>query len=98
MPDEAVPFDFFSVQQVGMLLEVGEQELADFVAERTSTYASQWLDYYFATGSTETNELQKQLLSLNEVARAYRANGDREKAAAYEELFNTYYSQLQSGS
>ncbi|MEQ9007537.1 MAG: DUF2723 domain-containing protein, partial [Ekhidna sp.] len=78
MPDEAVPFDFFSVQQVGMLLEVGEQELADFVAERTSTYASQWLDYYFATGSTETNELQKQLLSLNEVARAYRANGDRE--------------------
>ncbi|MEQ8905758.1 DUF2723 domain-containing protein [Ekhidna sp.] len=97
MPDEAVPFDFFSVQQVGMLLEVGEQELADFVAERTSTYASQWLDYYFATGSTETNELQKQLLSLNEVARAYRANGDREKAAAYEELFNTYYSQLQSG-
>jgi hypothetical protein len=98
MPDEAVPFDFFSVQQVGMLLEVGEPELADYIAERTSTYASQWLDYYFATGSTETTELQKQLLSLNEVARAYRANGDREKAASYEELFNTYYSQLQSGN
>lgn len=98
MPDEAVPYDFFSVQQVGMLLEVGEPELADYIAERTSTYASQWLDYYFSTGGTETNELQKQLLSLNEVARAYRANGDREKAAAYEELFNTYYSQLQSGN
>ncbi|WP_425390355.1 glycosyltransferase family 117 protein [Ekhidna sp.] len=95
MPDEAVPFDFFSVQQVDMLLKVGEQELADYVAERTSSYASQWLDYYFANDRTDTNELQKQLLSLNEIARAYRANGDREQAAAYEELFNTYYSQLQ---
>ncbi|WP_424963335.1 protein O-mannosyl-transferase family [Ekhidna sp.] len=95
MPDESVPYDFFSVQQVDMLLKVGEPELADHVAERTSMYASQWLDYYFSTDSSETNELQKQLLSLNEIARAYRANGEREKAAAYEELFNNYYTQLQ---
>lgn len=97
MPDESVPYDFFSVQQVDMLLKVGEPELADHIAERTSTYASQWLDYYFSTDSSETNELQKQLLSLNEIARAYRANGEREKAAAYEELFNKYYTQLQAG-
>lgn len=97
MPNESVPLDFFSVQQVAMLLQVGEQELANHVAEVTSQNASQWLDYYFATDSPETNELQKQLLSLNEIARAYRANGDREKAAAYEELFNRYYSQLQAG-
>ena len=95
MPDESVPYDFFSVQQVDMLLKVGEPELADHIAERTSMYASQWLDYYFSTDSSETNELQKQLLSLNEIARAYRANGEREKAAAYEELFNKYYTQLQ---
>ncbi|SNT01659.1 Protein of unknown function [Ekhidna lutea] len=97
MPNEAVPLDFFSVQQVGMLLKVGEPELADYVAEITSENASQWLDFYFATDSPETNELQKHLLSLNELARAYRANGEREKAAAYEELFNSYYSQLQAG-
>ena len=97
MPNESVPLDFFSVQQVAMLLQVGEPELANHVAEVTSENASQWLDYYFATDSPETNELQKQLLSLNEIARAYRANGDREKAAAYEELFNSYYSQLQAG-
>ncbi|MEO9870215.1 glycosyltransferase family 117 protein [Ekhidna sp.] len=96
MPNESLPFDFFSVQQVGMLLQVGEPELADHVAEVTSDNASQWLDYYFSTEGQETNELQRQLLSLNEVARAYRANGDREKAAAYEELFNSYYTQLQS--
>ena len=98
MPDESVPFDFFSVQQVDMLLKVGEPELADHVAERSSMYASQWLDFYFSTDSSETNELQKQLLSLNEIARAYRANGEREKAAEYEELFNKYYTQLQSGN
>jgi len=96
MPDESVPFDFFSVQQVSMLLSVGEPELADHVANRVSTHSSQWLDFYFARGSKNTNELQKNILALNEISRAYRANGDREKASQYEELFNGYYSQLQS--
>ena len=96
MPDESVPFDFFSVQQVDMLLKVGEPDLANHIAERTSSYATQWLDYYFENDGSDTNELQKQLLSLNEIARAYRANGDREQAAAYEEVFNKYYTLLQN--
>lgn len=96
MPNESVPFDFFSVQQVDLLLKVGEEELANHVAEVTSSYATQWLDYYYENNTTDTNELQRQLLSLNEVARAYRANGDRELAASYEELFNTYYARLQA--
>lgn len=95
MPNEAVAFDFFNVQQIGMLLQVGEPELANHVATVTSTWATEWLDYYFAVGSNDTMELQKKILALNEIARAYRANGEREKAAEYEALFNTYYSQLQ---
>jgi hypothetical protein len=38
--------------------------------------------------------LQKKILALNEIARAYRANGDRENASKYEEMFNKYYSRL----
>lgn len=97
MPNESVPFDFFSVQQVGMLLTIGEPDLANHVAEVTSKNAVQWLNYYFATDNKETNDLQRQLLSLNEIVRAYRASGDREQAAKYEELFNSYYSRLQGG-
>ena len=96
MPNESIPFDIFSMQQVDMLLKVGEPELAEYIAETVTFNASEWLDYYFSTNRTGTNEMQRQLLTLNEVARAYRANGDREKAAAYEELFNSYYSQLQA--
>ena len=96
MPDESVPFDIFSVQQVELLLKVGEEELADHVSTRASEYAVQWLDYYFANTSTNSDELQRQILALNEIARAYRSSGDREKAASYEELFNTYYAQLQA--
>ncbi|NQZ77829.1 MAG: tetratricopeptide repeat protein, partial [Ekhidna sp.] len=96
MPDESVPFDFFNVQQIELLLKVGEVELANFIAERTSDYSTQWLDYYFANNITDTNEMQRQIFALNEIARAYRANGDREQAASYEELFNKYYTQLQS--
>ena len=95
MPNESVPYDIFSMQQVDMLLKSGELELADHIAEVTTNNASQWLDYYFTVDGVDTNELQKQLLSLNEVARAYRASGDRDKAAYYEELFNKYYTQLQ---
>ncbi len=96
MPNESVPFDIFSMQQVDLLLKVGEQELADHIAEVTITNATHWLDHYFSSDRTATDELQRQIISLNEVARAYRANGIREKAAQYEELFNRYYSQLES--
>lgn len=96
MPNEAVPYDLFSVQQVEMLLKVGEDELANHVAEVSAKDAVQWLDYYFEAGVKDTNELNKRLLSLNELARSYRASGDREKAAEYEETFNRYYSQIQS--
>lgn len=96
MPNESVPFDIFSMQQVDLLLKVGEQELADHIAEVTTTNASRWLDHYFASDRVPSDELQRQIISLNEVARAYRANGIREKAAYYEEIFNRYYSQLEA--
>lgn len=96
MPNESVPYDIFSMQQVDMLLQLGELELAEHIAEITANNAIEWLDFYFnQNGSSDANELQRQLLSLNEVARAYRANGDREKAAYYEEVFNKYYTILQ---
>ena len=96
MPHESVPYDIFSMQQVDLLLRVGEDELANSIAEVSSQSAVDWLDYYFKDEVTaSTTDLQRQLLTLSEVARAYRANGNREKAAYYEEIFNNYYTQLQ---
>jgi pentatricopeptide repeat protein len=94
MPHEAVDYDFFNVQEIGMLLKVGEPELANHIAEITSKQSTEWLDYYFDVDGIESIELQKKILALNEIARAYRANGDRENASKYEEMFNKYYTRL----
>ena len=119
MPHESVPFDFFNVQQIDLLLKVGEEELADQVAHISSNDAQQWLDYYFGLlGFSEEEKstrregymsnptlidvqpvdelyLQRRILTLNEIARAYRANDRREEAAMFEKLFNDYYSLFQ---
>ncbi|MEP1094474.1 MAG: DUF2723 domain-containing protein [Cyclobacteriaceae bacterium] len=91
MPNESIPYDFFSIAQVDLLLKVGEPGLATHIAEVTSQDAVEWLDYYLDKGIKDPVTLQKKMLYLNELARAYRANDDRELANKYESLFTQYY-------
>ncbi len=112
MPNESIPFDYFNIQQVGILLtidklsnltdstgEVNSDEarnLADYIASITSKENSEMLEYIIENNLTDQMELQKRILSLNELARSYRAYGDRAKASEYEALFEKYYSRLQN--
>ncbi|MEM6831764.1 MAG: DUF2723 domain-containing protein, partial [Bacteroidota bacterium] len=86
MPHESIPYDYFNIQQVDMLLKLGEDELADNISEVTSTDAVEWLDYFLRKDIKNPVEFQRKLLFLNELARAYRSSDDKEKAAKYEEL------------
>jgi len=112
MPHESVAYDFFSVQQIDLLLSIADSkmvnivddvnsgmyeiEMANHIAEVTSTNEQEWLDYYFSWESNQNpTDMQKQIYALNEIARAYRAHGMKEKATEYEELFRSYYTQLQ---
>jgi len=70
--------------------------LADDIAAITLQRNTEMLDYMIETGSRDINEIQKRVLSLNELARAYRSAGENEKAAEYEKVFSTYYQKLQS--
>lgn len=92
MPNVSIPYDYFNIQQVDLLLQVGEQELADGIAVETSKDAVEWLDYYLAKDLRDPVEFQKKLLYLNELTRAYRSNNQRERANEYEELFTKYYA------
>ncbi len=94
MPNESIPYDYFNVQSVGILIETGELELANHIADVTSADSKAWLDYYIKRGVNDPQDLQKRLLFLNELARAYRANDERERANTYEELFTNYYTSL----
>jgi hypothetical protein len=91
IPHASIPYDYFSVIQVGYLLEVGERDLALQVAQITSSQASQMLDYMVANGISDEMEMQKNIIIINELARAFRAADEKELAAEYEALFKRYY-------
>lgn len=96
MPDDAIMFDHFTVQQVGMLMDVGEEELAKQIADITSQRSDEMLTYLFANNINDRLEIQRNLVSLNELARAFSRFGDAELATKYQELFRKHYGVSQS--
>ncbi len=92
MPDEVIPYDFFSVQMVDLLMEVGERDLAISISETVGTKAEEWLEYYSSRSAVDQFEMQRRLLSLNEISRALRSHGENELAAKYAQVLSTYYS------
>lgn len=95
MPDEAVNFDHFSVQQIGYLITLGEEERAKEMANTIATRADEALKYINKKGSYNRYEFQKNLLSLSEIARAFRSSNDSELANKYETLFRNHYGSIQ---
>lgn len=91
IPNKAVPYDYFNVQQIGLLLELGEHELANEVAEISVANASQMLDYYLKKNIYDRSEIQQQIMMLNSIWHSYRVNRMNDKAAEYEKIFDKYY-------
>lgn len=110
MPNAAIPFDEFSAQHVDLLLRIAsvktgdgsdlgtaeEALMASHVAEEVTQWATGWLDVYLTGKSFNQMEMRRKLVVLSEVARAYRASGDKANAAKYGELFETYYAKAES--
>ncbi len=92
MPNEVIPYDFFSVQMIDLLMEVGERDLALDISEKVGDRAEQWLAYYTGRESFDQFEMQRRLLSLSEISRALRSHGENDLAAKYAQVLSTYYS------
>ncbi len=92
IPHETIPYDYFSMLQVAMLLEVGEKDRALNIAQITSMHASQTLDHMILKGITDEVEMQRQMIMLNGLVGAFRAADEQELAAEYEGLFEKYYA------
>lgn len=95
MPDNVIRYDHFSVQQVGYLILVGEEERATEMAELISKRSDDMLTYLYTTGNLDRFELQKNLISLSELARTFRGTENLELANKYEELFRKHYELVQ---
>ena len=94
MPDETIQFDHFSVQLVDFLIQLDEKEKADMIANLIGDRANAMLGYMFDKRMTDSYELQKNLVSLNELARTYRMHRDGEMALKFETMFSQYYGMM----
>lgn len=94
MPDEVIPYDHFVVQYVNLLLRLDEQEVADDIANKTGGRSDEMLTYYTNNGVNNSYEIQRNLLTLSEIARAYKSNKVNEQAEKYEQLFRKHYGSL----
>ncbi len=91
MPDAAIPFDHFSVQQIGLLVALGEIEKAKEMAEIISVRADEMLTYLVENNINDSFEIQKGLIALSELSRAFRATDEDELTSKYEKLFRKHY-------
>lgn len=91
MPDSAVPYDHFNVQQLSMLVTLGEIEKAKEMAEIVSKRADEMLTYLVNNNIVDNLEMQKSLIALSEIARAFRATDEDELTNKYEQLFRKHY-------
>ena len=91
MPDKSIPYDHFSVQQIGLLIAVDEEEKAIEMAEILSKRSDEMLNYMYANNINDRIEFQKNLIGLSELARAFRGSSNIELANKYEQLFRKHY-------
>ena len=98
IPDESIMYDHFSVQIVEFLLdlkvkaEMDTEELANEIANIIGTRSDELLNYYFDNNINDRYEIQKNLVSLNTLARAYSKYNNPELSKKYRDLFENNYS------
>ena len=98
IPDEAVKYDHFSVQLVEFLIDIKinsnietnelENEIADIIGERSNDI----LTYYYDNGINDRFEINRNLVSLNTLARAYSKFPNSELSKKYRDLFESNYT------
>ena len=97
IPDKSIMYDHYSVQLVEFLLKLDQigdiktEELANEIAEITSKRADEILNYYFDNKINNKYEIQRNLVSLNTLARAYNNHPNKELSEKYRNLFEINY-------
>ena len=98
IPDKSIMYDHFSVQLVEFLLDLkikadmDTEELANEIAEVIANRSDELLNYYFDNKIDDRYEIQKNLVSLNTLARAYSKYTNPELSKKYRDLFENNYS------
>jgi len=93
-PDNTIPFDYTTVQTVSLLYQIGEKEKGKEVAKLIADRAEEFLAYYTKNELSPGNEVQKNMVVMNEMARVFKREGEDTLATKYETSFMKYYELL----
>jgi hypothetical protein len=93
MPDNTIPYDYYSPQLVPALVAGGEKKKADQLLDTMTARSEQMLAYYSnkPDGSLFEDDMRGYLLGLQSVYRAAEISGDKARAEKAYGLMNQYY-------
>ncbi len=95
LPDEALPYDYQTVQVAELLAQTGDQKQSDIIRDKITNRATQALQYYLAEeNSLFTREIQLNLLTLQQLTLSAQNLNQSKKATELENLFLSYYNRL----
>jgi hypothetical protein len=96
MPDEGIRFDYTTAQTTGLLLEVGEKEMAIKIATLMGQRATDMAEYLLQKGELG-RELQINVVILGELQRVLYKYGEADLAKKFEDAYEKYGNALQGG-
>ena len=93
MPDNTIPYDYYSPQLVPALVAGGEKAKADQILDTMTQRSEQMLAYYATKpdGSLFEDDQRGYLLGLQSVYRAAELSGDKARSEKALGLMNQYY-------
>jgi tetratricopeptide (TPR) repeat protein len=97
MPDEGVPFDYVTVLSAQILADAGDKERALELGTMLGDRAVNLLTYLVNNPEAQVdNELQKALITLQQLTYMFADLGDQEKATYYQQQFTQSYDVLRN--
>lgn len=93
MPDKPIPYDYYTPQFIGPLVELGERKKAEEIMDVMSARAIKALGYYTNHDPRQLfdTEQQMNLIILQNLMMAAQQIGDQKRAQQYQQLFAQYY-------
>lgn len=97
MPDNPVPYDFYSPMFVGMLLRLGQNQKAIEMADVMAKRAEEELAYYTKPDQIKFHQLdiQSNLYMIQNLQMGLSQAGVKDRASKMENIMNTYYGFVQ---
>jgi hypothetical protein len=91
MPDNTIPYDYFTPRFVPLLLQLGDEKAALSICDIMGNRADQELAYYMKNRKKAVNqEIEINLYVLNQIVMALKQFNKAEEAKKYEAIFTKY--------